>query len=151
MVALLLVCGVAAAADQGRVNVYVDCRCPDQVGQAFCNGFKQQVHDSAGYILANNTNGYGMGVHLACVDLWQGIENQLAGTMTAISLTFTIYSDKLPGEVYEDSSVFRVGKDATGEISRKVMAALGQLVGMNASLFERMRENAQKPTPPAKN
>lgn len=147
LVALLLMCGSVAAADQGRINVFVDCRCPDQVGQTFCNGLKQQVHDSAGYLLASNANGYGMGVHLACVDLWQGIENQLAGTMSAISLTFTIYSDKLPGEVYEDSSVFRVGKDATDEISRKVMAALGQLVGMNASLFDRLRENTQKPAP----
>lgn len=140
--------GVLAASDQGRVSVYIDCRCPDQVGQNFCAGFKQKVHDSPGYALAANTTGYGMGVHFACVDLWQGLENQMAGTMSAISLTFTIYSDKLPGEVYEDSSVFRVGKDATGEISRNVLAALGQLVTMNASFFDRMRAVPQKPAPP---
>lgn len=137
---------VLAASDQGRVSVYVDCHCADKVGQNFCAGFKQKVHDSPGYVLADNISGYGMGVHLACVDLWQGLEDQMAGTMSAISLTFTIYSDKLPGEVYEDSSVFRVGKDATGEISRRVLAALGQLVTMNASFFDRMRP--QKPAPP---
>ena len=87
-----------------------------------------------------------MGVHFSCVDMWQGIDSPLAGTMSAVSVAFTIYSDKLPGEVYEDSSVFRVGKDATPEMSRKIITALGQLIGMNSSFFERMRaEAAQKP------
>src|SRR6266568_5142804 len=141
MVAVLwMPAGVLAASDHERVSVYVDCRCTDQVGQSFCAGLKQKVHDSPGYALADNTTGYGMGVHLACVDLWRGLENQLAGTMSAISLTFTIYSDKLPGEVYEDSSVFRVGKDATVEMSRKIIAAIGQLVTANQVLFQHMRE-----------
>jgi hypothetical protein len=67
--------------------------------------------------------------------------------MAAVSVAFTIYSDKLPGEIYEDSSVFRVGKDATGEMSRKIIAAIGQLVSANATLFQHLREAELKPSP----
>jgi hypothetical protein len=145
--------GVAADVN-GRVNVLVDCHCPDSVGQKFCSDFKEKVRGSAGYQLAEAATSYGMGVHFSCVDMWEGIDSPLAGTMSAVSVAFTIYSDKLPGEVYEDSSVFRVGKDAAPEMSRKIIAALGQLIGMNSSFFDRMRAEAgQKPaaspSPPA--
>ena len=131
----------------GKINIAVMCRCPDAVGQNFCSVFKAKIQKSIGYKLAENTSGYGMGVHFACVDLWQGIDNKLAGRMSAVSVAFTIYSDKLPAEVFEDSSVFRVGKDKVLEMSDQIVIALGQLVGANSSFFESMRKGAQTSSP----
>lgn len=140
-----------AAAQPMRTNIDVTCRCPDPVGQTFCSDFKKKVHDSVGYNLVDNTKGYGVGVHLSCVDVWHGINEQLAGRMSAISVAFTIYApNKLPGEVYEDSSVFRVGKDAAGEMSTHVLAALGQIVNVNSKFFDQMRaavSSQATPTP----
>lgn len=130
-----------------KINVNVGCRCTDTVGQSFCAAFKDEIQKSAGYQLADNTNGYGMGVHFACVDMWNGIDDKLSGRMSAVSVAFTIYSEKLPGEVFEDSSVFRVGKDAVPEMSEKIVSALGQLVSANASFFESMRTAAHTPSP----
>lgn len=138
--------GGAQAAD-ARINVNVACRCADAVGQNFCSAFKDKIHKSVGYQLTDNTSGYGMGVHFACVDMWNGIDNKLSGRMSAVSVAFTIYSDKLPGEIFEDSSVFRVGKDAVPEMSEKIVTALGQLVSANSSFFESMRAAAQAPSP----
>lgn len=138
----------AADAGSGKINLEVECRCDDPVGKNFCSDFKQKVTESAGYRLTDNTKGYGLGVHFSCVDLWQGINQKLAGDMSAVSVAFTIYADDLPGEVYEDSSVFRVGKDATPEMSRKILAAIGQLVSVNSKFFDRMRAApASRPTP----
>ena len=145
---LLFPIGATAANAEGKVSVNVDCHCPDPVGQKFCAGFKSTVDSSPGYQLTDNTRGYGMGVHFSCVDLWQGINDQLAGHMSLVSVAFTIYSDALPGEVYEDSSVFRVGVEAVPEMSRKILAALGQLVAVNSGFFDRMRA-AAKASPPA--
>jgi hypothetical protein len=135
-----------AAARQMRTNIDVTCRCSDPVGQEFCAAFKKKVQGSVGYKLVGDTKGFGVGVHLSCVDLWHGINEQLSGRMSAISVAFTIYSsNKLPGEVYEDSSVFRVGKDAVPEMSSHVLAALGQIVGLNSKFFDQMREAANQP------
>jgi hypothetical protein len=132
----------------GKININVACHCADTVGQNFCAVFKTQVDKSVGYRLADNTSGYGMGVHFACVDMWNGIDNKLNGRMSAVSVTFTIYSDKLPGEVFEDSSVFRVGKDKVPEMSQQIVVALGQLVSANSNFFESMRAGAQaEPAP----
>jgi hypothetical protein len=131
----------------GKISVNVACRCADAVGQNFCTVFKTKVGKSVGYRLADNTSGYGMGVHFACVDMWQGIDNKLGGRMSAVSVTFTIYSDKLPGEVFEDSSVFRVGKDKVPEMSDQIVIALGQLVSANSSFFESMRAGAPASAP----
>jgi hypothetical protein len=145
---LVFLIGTGTAAEAtGKVDIAVECRCADQVGQNLCSTFKKGVQDSAGYRLVDAAKGFGMSVHLSCVDLWQGIDSPLAGTMSAVSLVFTIYADGLPGEVYEDSSVSRVGKDSTAEMSRKILAALGQLVSVNSSFFERMRATAQKSAP----
>jgi hypothetical protein len=133
----------------GKTNINVACHCADAVGQNFCTVFKQKIDKSIGYQLADNTSGYGMGVHFACVDMWQGIDNKLDGRMSAVSVTFTIYSDKLPGEVFEDSSVFRVGKDKVSEMSDQIVTALGQLVSANSSFFENMRAGAQASAPGA--
>ena len=127
----------------GKININVACRCADPVGQNFCKAFKQKIGKSIGYQLSENTSGYGMGVHLDCEDMWTGIDNKLKGRMSAVSVTFTIYSDKLPGEVFEDSSVFRVGKDKVSEMSQQIVTALGQFVGANSSFFESMRTGAQ--------
>jgi hypothetical protein len=137
--------GAADAA--GKININVACHCADAVGQNFCTVFKAQVDKSIGYRLTDNTSGYGMGVHFACVDMWQGIDNKLGGRMSAVSVTFTIYSDKLPGEVFEDSSVFRVGKDKVPEMSEQIIVALGQLVSANSSFFESMRAGVQAAAP----
>ena len=135
--------GITRADDAaGKVNVDVVCHCTDPVGQNFCATFKQKIDKSVGYELADDTSGYGMGVHLSCVDMWTGIDNKLAGRMSAVSVTFTIYSDKLPGEVFEDASVFRVGKDKVPDMSEQVLLALGQLISANSSFFESMRTTA---------
>jgi hypothetical protein len=140
-----------AAGDDSKTAINVDCHCPDAVGQNFCSTFKGKVRDSPGYRLAENTSGFGIVVHFACLDLWQGINNKLLGRMSAVSVAFTIYSDKLPGEVLEDSSVFRVGKDAAPDMSAKILAAVGQIVSVNSSLFNSMRtarkSSAPTPTP----
>jgi len=138
-----------AEGPSGKININVACRCADPVGQNFCAVFKEKIDKSVGYQLADNTNGYGMGVHFACVDMWKGIDNKLDGRMSAVSVTFTIYSDKLPGEVFEDSSVFRVGKDKVSEMSDQIVTALGQFVSANSSFFENMRAGAQASAPGA--
>src|SRR5260370_41919117 len=137
----------AVAGAGGKVDIAVECRCTDQVGQNLCSTFKKGVQDSSGYRLVDAAKGFGMSVHFSCVDLWQGIDSTLVGSISAVSLVFTIYADGLPGEVYEDSSVSRVGKNSTAEMSRKILAALGQLVSVNSSFFERMRATAQKYAP----
>ena len=139
----------AAADAGGKININVACRCTDPVGQNFCAVFKDKIQKSVGYRLADNTNGYGMGVHLACVDMWKGLDDKLVGRMSAVSVSFTIYSDKLPGEVFEDSSVFRVGKDKVPEMSEQVVTALGQFVNANSSFFESMRASAAAASPEA--
>jgi hypothetical protein len=149
IVGLLTLAPIAqtSSADSGKIDLAVECRCTDTVGQRLCADFKSQVVASPGYRLAEGSTGYGIGLHFSCVDLWGGLENGLAGRMSAVSVAFTIYSDKLPGEIYEDSSVFRVGKDATGDMSRKIIAAIGQLVNANQPLFKHLREAEQKPSP----
>jgi hypothetical protein len=92
-------------------------------------------------------------VHLWCVGLFDGlasIDQKLVGTMSAVSVAFTIYSDRLPGEVYEDSSVFRVGKDAADEMANRIVAAIGQLAAANKTVFEHIRATPKPsaaPTP----
>ena len=148
LAALILLPRTGAAAEAtGKVDIAVECRCTDQVGQNLCSTFKKGVQDSSGYRLVDAAKGFGMSVHFSCVDLWQGIDSPLAGSMSAVSLVFTIYADGLPGEVYEDSSVSRVGKNSTPEMSRKILAALGQLVSVNSSFFQHMRATAQKSAP----
>jgi hypothetical protein len=151
LIALLALIPIAqkSGADAGKIDLAVECHCSDSVGQQLCADFKNDVAASPGYRLSEGNTGYGIGLHFYCVDLWGGLENGLAGRMSAVSVAFTIYSDKLPGEIYEDSSVFRVGKDATGEMSRKIIAAVGQLVNANETLFKHLREAAQKPSPSA--
>jgi hypothetical protein len=135
------------AANDARLSVFVDCHCSDPVGGDFCDAFKDKVKDSSAYRLVDHTDPYGIGVHLWCVDMFTGlpgVDSKLTGTMSAVSVAFTIYADRLPGEVYEDSSVFRVGKDATDEMSQKILSALGQLATANKSVFEHIRA-APKP------
>ena len=79
-----------------------------------------------------------------------GIDSKLTGTMSAVSVTFTIYADRLPGEVYEDSSVFRVGKTATDEMSQRILTAIGQLSTANKTVFEHISSNPGKRLPPSK-
>jgi hypothetical protein len=152
--ALALALGVSLpiniAASDSRIDVAVDCHCPDTVGAGFCAAFKEKVSESPGYhLVPNSGSGYGIGVHFSSVDLWQGINAQLAGRISAVSVAFTIYAEKLPGEVYADSSVFRVGKDTFPEMSSKIVGALGQIVNLNAGLFNQMRTESQKTAPPA--
>ncbi|MGH7916342.1 MAG: hypothetical protein ACREQE_02645 [Candidatus Binataceae bacterium] len=136
------------AADNAKTNVYVDCRCTDPVGHNLCSDFQQKVRESIGYALTDNaTSGYGIGVHYSCIDLWNGIDPKLTGNMSVVSVAFTIYAQGLPGEIYEDSSVFRVGKDATAEMSRTIVSALGQIVNANAPFFKKMRATALTPSP----
>jgi hypothetical protein len=146
---VLILASENSSADAGKIDLAVECHCTDPVGQQLCADFKSKVAASPGYRLSEGNSGYGIGVHLSCVDLWGGLENGLAGRMSAVSVAFTIYSDKLPGEMYEDSSVFRVGKDATAEMSRKIIAAVGQLVSVNGTLFQHLREAERKPPSPA--
>lgn len=141
---------MSAAAADSRVDVAVDCHCPDTVGAGFCAAFKQKIGASPGYRLAANTSsGYGIGVHFSSVDLWQGINAEMSGRITAVSVAFTIYAEKLPGEVYADSSVFRVGKSTFPEMTSKIVGALGQIVNLNATLFNQMRAESQKAPPAA--
>jgi hypothetical protein len=135
--------GLAAGSrTTARLSVFVDCHCTDPVGGNFCSAFKDKVRDSAAYRLVDHADAYGIGVHLWCVDLFSGlpgIDRKLKGTMSAVSVAFTIYADRLPGEVYEDSSVFRVGKDAAGEMSDRILSAVGQLATANKTVFEHIR------------
>jgi hypothetical protein len=102
--------------------------------------------------LVEHPDAYGIGVHFWCLDLWNGlpgIDKTLTGTMSAVSVAFTIYApDQLPGEVYEDSSVFRVGKDAADEMSGRILVAVGQLATANKSAFDKIR-NPPKAASPA--
>jgi hypothetical protein len=127
------------AADNGRTDVYVDCHTPDAIGSGLCSTFKEKIRQSSGYSLVDNTSTYGIGVHLSSVDVWAGIEGQLSGHMSAVSVVFTIFANKLPGEVYLDSSVSRVGKGAIPEMSEQMISAVGQQVDANSDLFSRMR------------
>ena len=132
-----------------KLSVLVDCHCSDPVGGDFCGALKDKIKDSSAYRLVDHTDAYGIGVHLWCVDMFTGlpgIDAKLTGTMSAVSVAFTIYADRLPGEVYEDSSVFRVGKEAAGEMSDRILTAVGQLATANKAVFDRIRATP-KPTP----
>src|SRR6202162_6476975 len=132
----------AGPATDSKLSIFVDGHCSDPVGGDFCSALKDKISDSSAYRLVDHTDAYGIGVHLWCVDMFTGlpgVESKLTGTMSAVSVTFTIYSDRLPGEVYEDSSVFRVGKDAADEMSQKILAAVGQLATANKTVFEHIR------------
>lgn len=134
--------GAAGNEADAKLSVFVDCHCTDPVGGNFCSALKDKVGDSVAYRLVDHTDAYGIGVHLWCVDMFTGlpgVESKLTGTMSAVSVAFTIYSDRLPGEVYEDSSVFRVGKDAADEMSQKILSAVGQLATANKAVFEHIR------------
>ncbi len=134
--------GAAGNATDAKLSVFVDCHCSDPVGGNFCSALKDKVGDSPAYRLVDHADALGIGVHLWCVDMFSGlpgVDSKLTGTMSAVSVAFTIYSDRLPGEVYEDSSVFRVGKEAADEMSKRIMAALGQLAIANKTVFERIR------------
>jgi len=138
--------GAAGDAPDTKLSVFVDCHCSDPVGGNFCSALKDKVGDSSAYRLVDHTDAYGIGVHLWCVDLFTGlpgVSKELTGTMSAVSVAFTIYADRLPGEVYEDSSVFRVGKDAADEMSQKILSAVGQLTTANKAVFEHMRAAAK--------
>src|SRR5208282_3326891 len=147
MLALVLLIFPAQARAAGnenetRLSVLVDCHCSDPVGESFCSDFKDKVRDSSAYRLVDHADAYGIGVHLWCVDLFTGlpgIDSKLTGTMSAVSVAFTIYADRLPGEVYEDSSVFRVGKEAADEMSQNILTAIGQLATTNKTVFEKIR------------
>jgi hypothetical protein len=138
------------AAD-AKLSIFVDCHCSDPVGGDFCSALKDKIADTAAYRLVDHTDALGIGVHLWCVDMFTGlpgIDSKLTGTMSAVSVTFTIYADRLPGEVYEDSSVFRVGKTATDEMSQRILTALGQLSTANKTVFEHIRATPKAgPTP----
>jgi hypothetical protein len=150
-VALLISPAPSRAAGGGtdtKLAVFVDCHCSDTVGADFCGAFKDKVKDSAAYKLVDRTDTYGIAVHLWCIDLFSripGIDSKLNGTMSAVSVAFTLYAaDRLPGEVYEDSSVFRVGKDATDDMAQSLLTAVGQIVSANKAVFEKIRA-AEKP------
>lgn len=137
-------------ADDSRIDVDVDCHCPDPVGAGFCAAFKEKVSESPGYhLVSSSSSGYGIGVHFSSVDLWEGINASMAGRITAVSVAFTIYSEKLPGEVYADSSVFRVGKNTFPEMTSKIVSALGQIVNLNSNLFNQMRTESENVSPSA--
>ncbi len=146
MLALILLIFPAQARAAGRetdakLSVLVDCHCSDPVGGDFCSALKDKIKDSSAYRLVDHADAYGIGVHLWCVDMFTGlpgIDAKLTGTMSAVSVAFTIYADRLPGEVYEDSSVFRVGKEAADEMSQRILTAVGQLATANKSVFEQI-------------
>jgi hypothetical protein len=127
----------ALAAGPQRINVYVECHCEDAVGQKFCSTFKDDIDHSDDYRLVVNTStGDGVGVHFSSVDMFKGIQEDLAGHMSAVSVAFTIYSDRLPGEIFADTTVFRVGQDKSGEMSNKILDAVGQIVKLNENVFK---------------
>jgi hypothetical protein len=144
---------VRSAGDENRLSVFADCHCSDPVGLDFCNDFKTKVKDSSSYRLVDRPDAFGIGVHFWCLDLWNGlpgIDKELTGTMSAVSVAFTIYApDQLPGEVYEDSSVFRVGKDAANEMSGRILTAVGQLATANKSAFDKIRNPPKAASPMA--
>jgi hypothetical protein len=140
-----------AAGNEGKLSLFVDCHCSDPVGEDFCGAFKDKVKASPGYRLVDHADAYGLAVHLWCIDLFSkipGVDNKLMGTMSAVSVAFTLYADRLPGEVYEDSSVFRVGKDATDDMATTLLTAVGQIATANKAVFEKIRA-AEKPPAPA--
>jgi hypothetical protein len=139
----------ALADDSGRTDVYVDCRTPDRSGADLCATVKDKIRQSSGYSLVDNTSTYGIGVHLSSVDVWSGIEGQLSGHMSAVAVVFTIFANKLPGEVYLDSSVLRVGKGAVPEMSSEILSAIGQQVSANSDFFNKMRTQPEKSLAPA--
>ncbi len=153
LVLLIFPANARAAGNESdaKLSVFVDCHCTDPVGGDFCSALKDKVGDSAAYRLVDHADTYGIGVHLWCVDLFTGlpgIDKKLTGTMSAVSVTFTIYADRLPGEVYEDSSVFRVGKTAADEMSQRILTAVGQLATANKTVFEHIRATPKAaPTP----
>jgi hypothetical protein len=129
--------------------VNVDCRCADAVGQKFCAAFKEKVRQSTNYRLVDSATGVGMAVHFSSVDMWQGINDQLLGRMSTMSVAFTIFADSLPGEMYEDSSVFRVGIDAVPDMTTKILAGLDQLVIVNAGAIAELRAGAKAKVAPS--
>lgn len=143
----------AGGATDTRLGIFVDCHCSDPVGDDFCGAFQDKVKGSTDYRLVDHPDNYGIAVHLYCIDMFSklsSVDSKLNGTMSAVSVAFTIYAvDRLPGEVYEDSSVFRVGKDATDDMAQSLLTAVGQIATANKAVFDKIRavEKAEKPTP----
>jgi hypothetical protein len=151
IVVSIFICGAALAAGGARVNVVVACQCTDEVGQDLCKAIRADIAAAPAYSLQDTTKQYGLAMHLSCTDALKGIKTDAAGHMSAVAIVFTIYSQDLPGEVYEDSSVFRVGKDAVDDMSGKITDAVGQLIKVNAKFFEHERSVAgAAPGAPAK-
>jgi hypothetical protein len=143
---IILPRGLALAAADNRINVVVSCQCADEVGQDLCKALRADIAAAPEYrLMQDTTKQYGLGVHLACTDMLKGIKEDATGHMSAVGITFTIYSQDLPGEVYEDSSVFRVGKDAVDDMSGKITDAIGQLIKVNTKFFEHERTAATAP------
>jgi hypothetical protein len=138
----------AAADDSSRTDVYVDCHTADQIGEDLCATLKDKIRRSEAYTLAYNTETYGVGIHLSSIDVFAGIAGKLSGDMSAVSVVFTIFANQLPGEIYLDSSVLRVGKGAIDDMSSQMLTAVGQQVNANSDLFNKMRTTAQ-PSPKA--
>jgi hypothetical protein len=136
---LVSMSAIAHGAGDDRVNVVLDCRCSDSVGQELCESAKAGILKSAQFHLQDAIRDYGVAIHASCTDAWTGINASLIGHMSAVSLAFTIYAEDLPGEVYLDSSVTRVGKDAVDEMTAKIIDALGQQVKVNVKFFDRER------------
>ncbi|HZC46446.1 MAG TPA: hypothetical protein VE243_08210 [Candidatus Acidoferrum sp.] len=145
---LILSTQTRAAGSDDRMSIFVDCHCQDAVGGDFCAAFKDKLKSTPAYQLVDKTDTYGIAVHLWCIDLFAkmpGVDSKLSSTMSAVSVAFTLYSDRLPGEVYEDSSVFRVGKDATDQMAQSLLTAVGQIVTANKSVFEHIRATPKAP------
>jgi hypothetical protein len=144
-IALLIGGSAFAAGPDTRTNIVVSCQCTDEVGQDLCKAIRTDIAAVPAYRLQDTTKQYGLALHLSCRDALEGIKTDAVGHISAVAIVFTIYSQDLPGEVYEDSSVFRVGKDAVDDMSGKIKDAVGQLIKVNAKFFDHERAAAGAP------
>jgi hypothetical protein len=118
---------IAAGID--KANVFANCFCNDAVGVKLCISLKQKLALS-GYRLADQPQGAGVGVHLACRDT----DVPAKGAQSAVSVAYTVYFNS-SNEVFVGVAVTVVGAHSVDSATAAIMSTVGRIVSDNASIL----------------
>ncbi len=135
--ALLPVAGTSRA-DAGKINLAVECHCPDSVGQHLCADFKSKVAASPGYQLATGNTGYGIGAvesAFGAVDDFE-LVNIVEGLIGKIEEAAGLVEGRAVNEELGEVGVAAV-EEESGETSFAAGASDGRARKSDESISER--------------